>query len=104
MPHWPKIRSSIVELVGYGAISASLFMLLFGVGVWAQDSISIHDATQNERIAVLQSRQDNTERRVGAIEDRLFGLLLTSGGAVIAALTSNIFLIRIHRQLKNGKG
>ena len=92
----------VVECLGWLSISVSVFLVLFGAGVWAQDSMTLRDAARDASIAVLQSQMGDVTRRVTSIEDRLFGILLTTIGAVLASVTSSVFSIRTHRRLKNG--
>ena len=98
--HGESTPSALLECVGWIALSAPIFLVLFGSWVWAQDSMMRLDAMQNQDIAVLQSQMLDTSRRVTAIEDRLFGILLTTVGAVVASITSSVFSIRTHRKLK----
>ena len=92
-----------IEYLGMAALAVSLFLMAFGAGVWAQDSMgsmSAKDAARDSHIAVLQSQMSETSRRVTSIEDRLFGILLTTIGAVVASVTSSVFSIRTHRKVK----
>ena len=104
METWREaIRNALAEILGHVGIGASIFLLCFGAWVWAQDSVSISDAMQNRDIAVLQAQQVNTDRRVTAIEDRMFAIFMMAGGAVIGSGVSSIFSIRVHRKLRNGE-
>jgi hypothetical protein len=95
---WP---SAVVEWLGGAALCVSLFMLLFGAAVWAQDTIGLHDSIQDLNIAVLQNQMLTVDRRITAIEDRLFGILMTTVGAVIGSVVSSIFSIRTYRRGNN---
>ena len=98
--HGESTPSALLECLGWLTLSISVFLVLFGAGVWAQDSMMKVDAMQNQNIAVLTSQLGDVARRVTAIEDRLFGILLTTIGAVLGSVTSSIFSIRTHRKLK----
>ena len=104
METWREaIRNALAEILGHVGIGASIFLLCFGAWVWAQDSVSISDALHQRDIAVLQSEMRSVERRVLAIEDRLFGVFMMAAGAVIGSGVSSIFSIRVHRKLRNGE-
>ncbi len=106
MPDWKhgeSTPSALLEILGWMALSVSIFLVCFGSWVWAQDSMMKLDAMQNQHIAVLTSQMGDVTRRVTAIEDRLFGILLTTVGTVLASITSSVFSIRTHRRLKNGR-
>lgn len=98
----PDTRDLLFDGLGFMGVTLSVFLLLFGSWVWAQDTMSLRDAQQSQDIAVLHSLHLNLDRRVTAIEDRLFGILVTTGGAVAGSATSAIFSFRTHRRLKNG--
>ena len=103
MPCWKRFDSKIsalLEILGWTSISASIFLVGFGSWVWAQETLTKTDALQNLNIAVLQTQWLEIARRVTAIEDRLFGVLLVSIGAVVPSITSSVFCIRIYRRLK----
>ena len=92
---------AIWEALGTLAIVISLFLTLFGSWVWAQERMNVSDAKQDERIARVEANQINTERRVTAIEDRLFSVLMVSMGGTLLGGTSTVFSIRTLRRLKN---
>ena len=103
MPDWKhgeSTPSALLEILGWLSIAISVFLMMFGSWVWAQDSMAKLDAMQNQDIAVLKSQMFDVNRRVTSIEDRLFGILLTTVGAIVASVTSSIFSIRTHRKLK----
>jgi len=90
------------EALGVLALVVSLFLTIFGSWVWAQESMAVLDAKQNQDIAVLYSQVSGVQHDVKEIKDKLFSILLMVGGAVAASATSAVFSVRTHRRLKNG--
>lgn len=99
--HGPPKTPDWLECLGWTALTTSVFLVLFGTWTWAQDVMSAVNATQGRDIAVLQTQMMDIGRRVTTIEDRLFSILLTSVGAVLASLTASLFSIRTLHRLKN---
>ncbi len=100
--HGESKSSAFLEILGWVSMSVSVFLVLFGAAVWAQDTIAALDAKQNQDIAVLTSQMAGVHKDIAEIKDRLFSVLLTAVGAVLASITSSVFSIRTHQRLKNG--
>ena len=94
-------RETLTEICGYFTIALSIFFVSYGTWCWAQDTITIRDALILKDVGVLQEKVISAERRIGAIENNLFGILLTTIGTVIASGTASVFSIKTNRWLKN---
>jgi hypothetical protein len=93
-----------MEWLGIAALGLSVLLVFLGVWSWAQETMTIRDAGLLKDLAVVQEKIVNVERRISGVEDRLFGIFLTTLGALVGSVTSGIFSIRTLRRLRNEGG
>jgi len=92
-------------VIGWGLLIAGVVLWFVAAAAWSDPAnMSIKDAHQDAMIATAQVEIRELSRRVTAIEDRLFAVLLAAGGSVLASAASAVFSYRgRHHHLSAGQ-